>query len=220
MNDATRGWNAVYGSNYGRRYPFEPLIVYVQRLKARGFSGKRALDIGFGTVADMAMLHEAGYELHGLEVAENAIARAGAALDAADIPHALTLWVPGTPFPRADGFFDLVTSIGALHYNLDQRPVLAELRRVLREEGRFMTVYHGPLFHYCRYTETVRPGIRRYTAGYPNETLRGLEFVAFECAGDLATLYETCFSEVEVSHYQYRVLGQDTSFWLVTGMAG
>lgn len=220
MNDTVRKWNAVYRSTYGRRYPFEPLIVFVLRLKARGFDGRRALDIGFGTVADMLMLRDSDYNIYGLEVAENALVQARAALDEASVPHELALWEPGTPFPHESEFFDLVISIGALHYNLDQRQVLAEIRRVLRKGGRFMTTYHGPLFHHWRHSEIVGPGIRRYTADYPNEATRGLQFVFFERQEGLSALYAAWFKDVEVSHYQYRVLGQDESFWLVTGTAG
>lgn len=217
MSRTVRGWNAIYGATYGRCYPFEPLVVYVSRLKTRGFVGLSALDIGFGTVADMVMLHDVGYAVHGIEVAENAVTRAGLALDNAGIPHDLRLWTPGTQFPHEDHHFDLVVSIGALHYNLDQMPVLAEIQRVLRGGGRFMTTYHGPLFHYWRFSEVVRPGIRRYTDEYPNEAMRGIEFVYFDYDDEISALYSAYFDEVEVSHYQYRLLGQDTSFWLVTG---
>ena len=220
MARTAAGWNFIYRSEYGRRYPCESLIVFVQRLKARGFNGRRALDVGFGTVADMLMLVEAGYDIDGLEVAENAIAKARAALDKAGVPHKLSLWEPGTPFPCESGFYDLVVSIGALHYNLDQRLVLSEMRRVLRTGGRFMTTYHGPLFHHWRHSEIVRPGVRRYTAEYPNESTRGVEFVYFERVEELEALYNASFVDVEVSHYQYRVLGQDESYWLVTGTAG
>lgn len=218
MNDVARSWDAVYRSEYGRRYPFEPLIVYVNRLKARGFNGQHVLDIGFGTVADMLMLYEAGYEVHGLEVSENAIKRARRSLDAANIPSALTLWKSDTPFPYDSGFFDLVVSIGALHYNLDHYRVLEEMRRILRPGGRFMISYHGPLFHYWKYTEVIRSGVRRYTDEYPNETMRGLEFIFFQGKKEIEKIYGKYFSDVSVSTYRYRVLDQDTSFYLVTGL--
>jgi SAM-dependent methyltransferase len=227
--DTTTGWDRLYRKTegYGRRYPFEPLIVYVQRLKSPGHApdgmsdgAHRALDIGFGTIADLVMLHEAGYEVHGLEVSENAISRAESALKGVEIPYTMDLWEPGTVFPLVSNSFDLAVSIGAIHYNLDQGHVLGEIHRVLKPEGRFMTTYHGPEFYYTKFTEIVRPGVRRYTQEYPNETMRGIEFVVFDGKDDLKDLYEQHFQDVEISNYRYRLLGQLTSFWLVTGVAG
>lgn len=219
MKDAARSWNAVYGSSYGRRYPFEPLVVYVQRLKARGFAGQRALDIGFGTIADMLMLHNAGYHIHGLEVAENAIARAHTMLEEAGVPNALAHWEPGVLFPYKDGLFDLVISIGALHYNINQDAVLSEMARVMRSGGRFMITYPAPGFHYWRYSEVIAPNVRRYVEGYPNKNMVGVEFMAFESEQEVQVLYDRHFDDVDVSLYHYRLLDQNTSFWLVTGTA-
>jgi SAM-dependent methyltransferase len=220
MVDAATAWDEVYRNPYGRRYPFEPLVVYVHRLRDRGFAGTRALDIGFGTVADLIMLGSCGFQVIGLEVSKNAIARAERALENVGKSNRLDLWKPGTPFDYESGSFDLAIAIGSLHYNLDQPAVLSEIARVIRPGGRFMATYHGPRFHHWKDSEVVAPGRRRYGEGYGNPAMRGLEFVYFERADQVGTLYDEHFVDVEVSHYHYTLLGQEESLWLVTAAGG
>ncbi len=95
---STDAWNKNYeryekGNWIGIQYPTEVLVSFVSNLRKynadaetyfqdsgkeysirNNFSG-RALDIGFGSIANLKMVSDKGFECHGLEVSKEAVIR-------------------------------------------------------------------------------------------------------------------------------------------------
>jgi SAM-dependent methyltransferase len=104
-------------------------------------AGRRILDAGCGAGPLFAALRDRGAVVTGIDqsagMLEHARRRLGADADlrVADLAEPL-------PFPD-DAFDDVVASL-VLHYLEDWKPVLAELRRVLRTGGRLIASVNHP----------------------------------------------------------------------------
>ena len=124
----------------------DPLPGYdVQRRRAFLFehvrAGRRVLDLGCGEGDFGAAAAEAGADVLGVDVAEEAIRRARARHPELRFEH-----VEDT-LPADDATFDLVWCSEVLEHVLDTARLLSEARRVLRTGGVLAatTPGHGPL---------------------------------------------------------------------------
>jgi SAM-dependent methyltransferase len=139
-------WRRLYaGGGNDMRYPSDVLVrLGAWRLdRARD---RRMLDFGFGTGANLLHFAAAGYEMHGIEISEHALARARERLAAADLSADLRLVTPGAPLPYADGYFDVAYAWQMLYYNDHEgwRAAVAELERVTRPGGRIIVATAAP----------------------------------------------------------------------------
>ena len=100
--------------------------------------GGKVLDIGCGTGTHLAVYADTGAELYGVDLSPSMLARAKARLGGrADLRVADA---GELPFP--DATFDLVIAASMLH-ELEPRTaeqIVAEVRRTLRPDGRFLIV--------------------------------------------------------------------------------
>jgi SAM-dependent methyltransferase len=95
--------------------------------------GRRLLDVGCGAGVLAAQARDRFAEVHGIDIAERAVAIAqGRGV------NALVVNLNLEPLPHADAFFDVVTALSSLQYVVDVDAVLAECARVLRPGGRFL----------------------------------------------------------------------------------
>lgn len=105
-------------------------------------SGRRILDVGCGSGALFAALHDSGAVVTGFDrstaMLEQARRRLG---DDADLRVADL----GSPLPFPDRSFDDAVASLVLHYLRDWGPALTELRRVLRPGGRLIVSVDHPL---------------------------------------------------------------------------
>jgi ubiquinone/menaquinone biosynthesis C-methylase UbiE len=106
-------------------------------------AGDRALDVGAGTGEFTAALADAGAAAIGVEVAENALARARARHPDRDF----RLVSLDGPLPFEDGSFELVWASEVIEHVTDTARWLSEVRRVLVPGGRLLvtTPSHGRL---------------------------------------------------------------------------
>ncbi|HJS93587.1 MAG TPA: class I SAM-dependent methyltransferase [Solirubrobacteraceae bacterium] len=106
-------------------------------------AGDRALDLGSGAGDFTAALAEAGAVAIGVEVAENALARARARHP----DHDFRLVPLEGPLPFEDGSFELVWASEVIEHVTDTARWLSEVRRVLVPGGRLLvtTPSHGRL---------------------------------------------------------------------------
>lgn len=128
------GWSAHYGTEYqdslyGRasRRKLRSARFITRRMEGLRPPG-RMLDIGSSLGYVVAAARERGWDAYGVDISADAVARCQAeGLNCAqgDMQH--------LPYP--DGFFDLVHARHVLEHDLEVYASLAEMRRVLAEDG-------------------------------------------------------------------------------------
>jgi SAM-dependent methyltransferase len=96
-------------------------------------SGKSALDVACGAGGWLAELQRHGAVPSGIDISEQAVARACKRLAGADIRQGVA-----EDLPFADAQFDLVTCMGSLEHFLDQPKALLEMSRVAKPDARFL----------------------------------------------------------------------------------
>lgn len=111
-------------------------------------AGKRVLDVGCGNGYVLSRYARHGAETHGIDLTETALAlsRQRFALEGLAGTFRRT---DGDRIPYPDAQFDIACSMGVLHHIADPRPMLAELRRVLKPGGRLiLMLYHRNSWKY------------------------------------------------------------------------
>ena len=107
--------------------------------------GMLVLDVGCGTGTLLDLYQQTGCRVFGIDASPAMLEVARAKLG----HHADLRLGDATRMPYADGRFDLVTIVLALHEMpaLDQSAVLDEVKRVTKKEGRILLIdYHpGPI---------------------------------------------------------------------------
>jgi SAM-dependent methyltransferase len=103
----------------------------------------RVLDVGCGEGQLTAAIAEAGYEVLGVDVAEEPLRRARSQHAGLDLRRVES----GGRWPLPDGGFDAVWAGETIEHVADTARWLSELRRVLRSGGSLIltTPAHGPL---------------------------------------------------------------------------
>ena len=102
----------------------------------------RVLEIGFGTAANLPHYPEGVTEVVGIEPSEGMTARAKRAVAQSRIPVEIIV-TNAESLPLDDRSFDTAVSTLTLCTVGEPSRVLAEIRRVLREDGRFIVLEHG-----------------------------------------------------------------------------
>jgi SAM-dependent methyltransferase len=134
MNNPGAEW---YTGHYG--YPWmewlPPAEVYWQHqqyLQDSPAPGGRLLDVGCGTGAFLAAARDAGYEVTGIDFAEDVVqfARSRFGLDSV---HASSL--ESFAAEQRPGSFDVITSFEVLEHQDDPTAFMASIRRLLRPQG-------------------------------------------------------------------------------------
>ncbi len=108
----------------------------------------RALDVGCGTGVLAGRLARAGYVVVGLDPSQGMLD-----VMAETVPEVTGVRGDGAELPFADGEFDLVTTIAALHHIAEPAAVAATLKemvRVTRPDGRIVVWDHNPRNPYWR----------------------------------------------------------------------
>jgi len=122
--------------------PFQRRLREVAMAMHRPRPGMAVLDVGCGTGTHLAMYRKAGCAVHGIDLSPAMLSKASARLgEDADLCLG-----DAAALPWPDGSFDLVVSQTFLH-ELDrptQGTVMAEMRRVVRDDGRVLVVDHRP----------------------------------------------------------------------------
>jgi ubiquinone/menaquinone biosynthesis C-methylase UbiE len=132
-------WNAVHASGWGR-YPPEELVRFV----ARNFSvpqGVKALEVGCGAGANLWLLAREGFDVTGIDFAENAVTAARKRLADEGLQGDLRV-ADFTSLPFDDASFDLVIDIGGITSTDLQtaRSAFSQCHRVLKPDGKLFSM--------------------------------------------------------------------------------
>jgi SAM-dependent methyltransferase len=123
-------------------YHFDKLHHLLALVDFNGFSGRRVLDVGCGTGVDLVRFARGGAVATGVDIAESAIALAGANLRQQSLPASLCVG-DGEALPFPEGTFEFVFAHGVVQYTSRDRALVEECRRVLKPGGTaFFQVYN------------------------------------------------------------------------------
>lgn len=100
--------------------------------------GERALDVATGTGNTAFAIAEQGAEVVGIDVSTGMLVQANARAVAEGYGNIAFQEGNAESIPFEEGAFDLVTARHAPHHFRDVERFLAEVKRVLRSEGRFV----------------------------------------------------------------------------------
>jgi len=156
-------------------------------------SGLRVLEVGCGTGHWLRVLQGLENYISGLDFSAQMLARAHKSAPGIDLNRGRA-----ERLPWAAGSFDRVFCINAIHHFRDKPAFLAEVRRVLRPSGMFLTVGLDPhsgidQWHvYDYFKESLEIDRQRYAS---SERLR-------EWMSEAA--FEKCFTQ-EVEHWVYQI---------------
>src|SRR5699024_11127164 len=108
---------------------------HMRRVAARlePLRGKAVLDIACGAGSWLRELQHRGAIPSGIDISEQAVARARSNLPKADIRQGVA-----EALPFDSGQFDLITCMGSLEHFLDQPKALGEMLRVTKPKARFL----------------------------------------------------------------------------------
>lgn len=232
MNNADI-WDHLYqsyekGKPIGITYPTEALVIFVSNLRKSkdvieyfldsgkehsvktGFSGK-ALEIGFGSTANLKMLKEKGFDVYGVEVSEEAVKRGKEqGFDN------LYLWNEGSDFPFQSEYFDLVVGLQCVYYNTDFREFEQKLHKIMKPDAQFVFSFFSRKHSYMGYTDLIEPGLVRFNDSHPNKRLVGCTLLSPIDEVALMKLFPS-FRDVRVFTTESNQTPLFESWWYVTG---
>lgn len=134
-------WNTIYkkeGEKYGYYKIFEPHKDIDRVVKIfRKNKVKRILDLGCGAGRHIWYLAQKGFNIYGIDIADEGIKKAKAILRKKKLKADLKIGNILEKFPYKDNFFDAVTSVQVLQHGEEKqiKQVIKEIERVLRPGG-------------------------------------------------------------------------------------
>jgi len=238
QNITTQVWSNLYlsyekGRPLGIQYPTETLVIFVstqrkgrslggyfddfgQEHSIRNFFSGNALEIGFGTIANLKMISEKRYKCFGLEVSEEAVKRGITLIEEHGLKNIqLSHWQP-YEIPHPDKYFSLIYGLGCIYYNLEIEKVIDEVFRVMAPEGVFLFNFFSTSHTYMTFAEEVSDKIYKWSDAHPNFRLCGAHFVRPSSPDELLTLFSK-FSDLRVFKTESDQTPLFESWWYVTG---
>jgi SAM-dependent methyltransferase len=108
-----------------------------------GFGGKRTLEIGLGQGADSEQIIRRGAVWSGLDLTAESVQRVKLRLAMRKLPFEVVKQGSVLALPFEDRSFDVVFSHGVLHHVPDIQRAQAEIRRVLKPDGRLVVMLYA-----------------------------------------------------------------------------
>ena len=117
----------------------ESMVEIVREEFAGREAETRALDVGCGTGMVAGMLAERGFAVIGLDFSHESLSRLQA-----NFSSVITVNADAAEIPYQDKFFDAVVSLGAWRHFPNPEKVIAEVNRIISEDGLFIVGYFPP----------------------------------------------------------------------------
>ncbi len=243
QNKTSNIWNDYYisqekGNWVGNQYPTEPLIRYISNLRKsptnkleyfndtgreiklkKNFNGK-ALEIGFGTLANLLFLNDKGFTCTGLEVSKNSVIRSQKYIKENKIRNMQTFFwetSPNIPFPSNS--FDMVVGLQCVYYNLNFNHFVSEVKRVLKPNGKFFFSFFSDKHDYIKYIDIVdkKKNLIKWNKNHPNKRIRGSVLFQPKNKKHLLSLFNK-FRKKRVFTYEFDQLPLFQSWWYINGI--
>ena len=142
LGDESRNEYAEFFRRYDDfRYTKEPHIL--TNLDRIDFDGKRVLEIGLGQGADAEQIVKRGGVYSGADLTDESVKRVKMRFSLRDLPFDQIEQASALDLPFADNSFDIVFSHGVLHHIPEIRKAQAELKRVLKPEGKLIVMLYA-----------------------------------------------------------------------------
>lgn len=203
-------------------WPSEILIMllkgsYIPGLE-RNWRGQRALDIGCGHGNNMLLLHTLGLDVHGLEVAEDAVQGTRDLMAQRGVPCTLAVGT-NRSIPYPDGFFDLLVSWSVIHYensDAETAAALDEYARVLKPGGRLL-LQTAATDHFI--WENAQPVAgNMWRVGCAHDYRQGKLLYRFSDAGHLRAFLERQLTAVHIGRCTDDLFTKKFDLFIATGI--
>jgi len=224
-DNSVADWKKIYKSGYGIQFPESHVIrTWVRVLQFElGWKpeDKRSfLDFGCGTGAHLAYFEGLGFNVSGVDVAEDAISHCKERFSShpeqfVTIAHAQNL---EEVFQKNS--FDLILANQSLYYLNDSelKDTLAQFKTLLKPGGVLLASMMGPGHNYLNYVvDTSHTGLKRIEANYRGHMASWINFVdskeeMLELFSNLKVLhlgwYDFVIREQEGSSFHYWIICQ------------
>lgn len=220
--DPAQRWTEFYTSqNAGFSWPSEQLVIL---LKSRAWPnplpedlrGLSALDVGFGSANNLALLHTLEMKLAGVEISQEICDAGNCRLESIAATADLRVGV-NAEIPFDSGKFDLLVSWNAVHYEdtIDSfRAALSEFHRVLARGGVMVISTVAPKHMILRNHQPLALN-RKQIVGDPIRD--GVVFCCFDTIDALKSEVQECFSDVFSGELFFQLENYAHHAWLVIG---
>lgn len=185
--DAKKEWEKLFTGKADLAFPSEYVIrIFKGRyprldLDKTKFKGRKICDIGCGDGRNLVLLHQCGFDTHGIEITEEIASQASANLREREIESTIKVGTNAAiPFP--DGHFDYLLSWNSCYYmgeNTDFDVHIKEFSRILRSGGYLILSIPKKTCFIYKKSENLREGYAQIRDDYfgvrNGETLRIFE---------------------------------------------
>lgn len=231
-------WNDLYknfekGKPPGIQYPTEAFVVFVSNLQKNkknyfedlgkefsarnNFKGK-ALDIGFGSLANLLLLKDKGFNCYGAEISKEAVKRGKQLIKKKQLEKKIFLKVfKNNHLPYKKNDFDLVCGFQSIYYNLNlEKFIKYEIHRILKPGGKFIFSFFSKDHSYMKYINKSKKNIYYFNKSHPNKRLHNAKFYFAKDKKDLKELFKM-FKKVKIFHTKSNQTVFNENWWYVIG---
>ncbi len=216
-------WAKKYKAGYGIQFPEGHVIrtwvrVLQFELGWKPNEGRSILDFGCGTGAHLAYFDGLGFEVSGVDVAQDAILRCKELFpDRQDrfvtISHAQNM---EEVFSKNS--FDLILANQSLYYLNDKelKACLAQMKSLLKPGGVLLASLMGPGHNYLNYVvDETDEGLKRIEANYRGHMASWINFV--DSKEEMLSLFSD-FNVLHLGWYDFVIREQEGSsfhYWMI-----
>jgi 2-polyprenyl-3-methyl-5-hydroxy-6-metoxy-1,4-benzoquinol methylase len=171
-------WHNVYSAKTFDAYMLQKRRTGVIQLCQQTETGGSILDVGCGAGLTCLELVRKGFHVSGIDISPKMIERAKSEADQQGLVCDFRVGV-ANQLPYSENSFDTVVAMGLVEYVSDDTPVLGEILRVLKADGRFILNMPNAtsLYRFIAFPRTLPvilgPGFKRQFRSIEN-SVRGL----------------------------------------------
>lgn len=183
------------------------------------FRGSKILDLGFGDGRNMPLLHDLGFQIHGVEISNEICELTRRRMEHLGVPVELAVG-NNSNIPFADGFFDFLLACHACYYVNPGESFadnLREIARVLRPRGRIIFSLAKSDTYVLQDAEPLGQGHFRITKD-PRGLREGGVFRAFSSREEIIDEFGPYFSDLAIGLCENDFYGTYEKVWIGTGL--